>query len=268
MPERLSVPGGSLAVWTEGAGSPVVFVHAAIADHRMWTREAHALAGAHRTVRYDLRGYGGSTPATGAFSFVDDLHRLIEHYRLDRPWVVACSMGGRIAVDYAVSHPNSISGLLLVAPGLSGVEGPFTPEELAWFEDDERRSKASADAWSRGDVPGATEGVRQMWCSALEGEALELFRRMVADNPKEVFEDRSARFDTAIAPPAAKRLAQLTVPVTVLIGDRDLPDVNVFARRLLAGVPHARRVDVEGADHLVNLSRPAAFDSALADLFA
>lgn len=260
----IDVPGGSLAYAVQGHGRPVVFIHAAIADGRMWERESATFASSRLTVRFDLRGYGASPPATTPFSPVGDLQAVVSGLGLAQPVLVGASMGGAMAIDFAVEHPNLVGGLLLVAPGLSGgIPPPYTPEEKAAFEEDDRRSQEAAQAWSKGDAPGAIEALRRLWCASLEGASLDLFRRMVEDNRAEVFENRSDQQAQPIKPPAAQRLGSIVVPTTVLVGDRDNPSMPHFARRIASGISGARLITVPGGDHLLNMSRPAAFDAAL-----
>ncbi len=229
----------------------------------MWAREQRTFSNEHRVVRFDLRGYGGSSPATQPFSYVRDVRSLVDHLRLDRPMLVGASMGGAFAINYALEHPNDLRGLLLVAPGISGgFEPPFEPAEQAAFEADEKQSGAIAGAWARHDLTAAIEGVRSLWCPALEGEALRLFRTMVTENAEEVLGDRSA-LHAERSPPAAARLSSIRVPTTVLVGDRDNPASAYFARRIAKGIPGAKLVEVSGADHLLNLGRPDAFDAGL-----
>jgi pimeloyl-ACP methyl ester carboxylesterase len=260
---KLKVAGGEVAYETSGAGSPVLFVHSVIADRRMWDRELSVFSKDHQAIRFDLRGFGGSTPTSGAFSNVEDVRSLLAHLHLPRAYLVGSSMGGGIAVDFALEHPEMVSGLLLAAPGLSGgLSPPFTPEEQAAFEYDDKKSQEIAQAWSKGDKTGAFELLRQLWCSALEGPSLELFHRMVVENAPEVFDNRTMQHATS-APPAAARLPALKAPTTVLIGDRDNPSSVPFARRVASSVVGSRLVTIPGADHLINLSRPAAFEAAL-----
>jgi pimeloyl-ACP methyl ester carboxylesterase len=63
--------------------------------------------------------------------------------------------------------------------------------------------------------------------------------------------------------PAVGRQSELRAPTTVLVGVRDNPSSRVFADRAVRSVSGARLVTVPGADHLVELSRPDAFDAAL-----
>jgi len=258
----LRLPGGTLAYEVRGEGPPVVFLHALIADHRMWEREVSLLSHDHRTVRFDLRGFGGSTPATSPFSYVEDLRALLSHLRLHRPYLVGASMGGGIAIDMALDHPELVGGLILAAPGLSGgVNPPFTKEEEAAFLEDDRRSKEVQQAWRNGQTDRARELLRLLWCPALEGPALKLFHQMVQQNSAEVFEDRTGRL--AQSRPAEGRLSGIRVPTHVLVGDRDNPSSIPFARRIARSIPGARLTEVPGGDHLLNLSQPLAFEKVL-----
>jgi 3-oxoadipate enol-lactonase len=264
----LDVPGGKIAYEEAGRGPPIVLLHEGIADRRMWNREFPRLAREHRVIRYDLRGYGGSTPATSAYSAVRDLRALLDHLHVDRPLVVGPSMGGRIALDLALAHPDSVGALLLVAPGYSGMDYDHVPGGKATFERDERLSQAAADAWAAGKLEEATEHLRQLWASELRGESLDLFRAMVRENAEEVFGDRSARLEEREGPPAASRLGDVRAPTLILVGDRDNPAMPHLSNYLARGIPGAKVQLVPGADHLLNLSRPDALDAALPEILS
>ena len=266
--QTLVVPGGKIAYEVAGRGPGIVLLHEGIADRRMWNREFPLLARDHRVMRYDLRGYGGSTPATSAYSAVDDLRVLLDHLQLERPLLVGPSMGGRIALDLALSHPEKVGGLLLIAPGYSGMDYDHVPGGKATFERDEQLSKAASDAWAAGHLEEATEHLRQLWASALTGGALELFRTMVRENAKEVFEDRSGQHERREGAPAAGRLSEVRAPTHILVGDRDNPAMPHLANYLARGIPGAEVEHVPGADHLLNLSAAGAFDAAVPKLLA
>jgi pimeloyl-ACP methyl ester carboxylesterase len=262
-PKSLEVPGGKIAYEEAGRGPPIVLLHEGIADRRMWNREFPLLAQTHHVVRYDYRGFGGSAPAKAKYSSIGDLVILCDHLRLSKPLIVGPSMGGRIALDLTLAHPDKVGGLLLIAPGYSGMDYDHVPGGKATFERDETLSKAAADAWAAGKLEEATEHLRELWASALTGSSLDLFRTMVRENAKEVFEDRSAQFDTREGEPAAGRLKEIRVPVRILVGDRDNPAMPHCANFLARGITGAAVQLVPGADHLLNLSRPDAFDAAL-----
>jgi len=263
MAEFLEVSGGKIAYDVAGSeGSPsIVMIHEGIADRRMWDREFGALGKRYRVVRYDLRGYGGSTPAGQAFSSIDDLKAIMNNLKLDRPLVIGPSIGGRIALDFVVAHPGTVRGLLLVSPGFSGMDYPMFPEGA--FDVDEKASKAAYEAYKTGKVDEAIEHLRGLWGAALKGKDLELFRTMVRENADEVFLDRSGQHERPVEPKAATQLSKLNLPLLVLVGDRDNPAQPHVARYLADHVPGAKLRVIPGADHLLNLTAPKAFDEAV-----
>lgn len=261
--KTLEVPGGTISYEEAGRGRPVVLLHEGIADRRMWNREFPLLGRDHHVVRYDLRGYGGSPPATSSYSPVRDLIALLDARGLSRPLIVGPSVGGKISLDLALAHPEKVGALLLIAPGYSGMDYDHVPGGKATFEKDERLSKAASDAWAAGNLEEATEHLRELWASSLTGSSLELFRAMVRDNAKEVFEERSGQFETREGKPAAGRLGEIRVPTRILVGDRDNPAMPHCANFLARGIAGAQVQLVPGADHLLNLSRPDAFDAAI-----
>jgi 3-oxoadipate enol-lactonase len=260
--KTLDVPGGKISYEEAGRGRPVVLLHQGIADRRVWNREFPLLAREHHVVRYDLRGFGGSEPATSKYSSVGDLLALLDHLGLRRPLIVGPSVGGRISLDLTLAYPERVGALLLIAPGYSGMDYDQVPGGKATFERDETLSKAAADAWAAGKLEDATEYLRQLWASALTGSALDLFRTMVRENDKEVFGERSGQFETREGGPAAARLKEIRVPTRILVGDLDNPAMPHCANFLGRGIAGAKVQLVPGADHLLNLSEPEAFDSA------
>src|SRR5579859_6234281 len=144
----LDVSGGKISYEEAGRGRPIVLLHEGIADRRMWDREFPRLALGHQVVRYDLRGYGSSPPATAPFSPVRDLVTLLDHLGMKQPLIVGPSVGGKIALDLTLAHPERVGALLLVAPGYSGMDYDHVPGGKATFERDEVLSKAASDAWA------------------------------------------------------------------------------------------------------------------------
>lgn len=232
----------------------------------MWGREFAALGSDRTVTRYDRRGLGRSPPATAAYSEMDDLRAVLGQGSGEPALIVGCSNGGRIAIDFALENPTAVRALLLVAPGLSGFTAELAPEGKPDYDRDNARSSAIFGAWSAGRREEALEGLRNYWCSATTGANRELVERMMRENAGEIFTDASARYETAVDPPAALRLRSLRVPTVVMYGDHDEPTMGHIVGRIVREIPGARFVPVPGGDHLVNLSRPEAFDAALGSL--
>ncbi len=102
-------------------GEPIVLVHGNCSAARFWEELIVALAERYRVVAPDLRGYGRTDAAPldatrGVRDFGDDLHALFEALGLHRPHLAGWSLGGAVAMQYAINHPNNVASLTLVAP--------------------------------------------------------------------------------------------------------------------------------------------------------
>jgi pimeloyl-ACP methyl ester carboxylesterase len=128
------VDGGVLAWESAGEGPGVAFLHPGLWDSRVWDEQFGVFSKTYRVLRHDFRGYGRSSrPEPGKpYSHVDDLEGVMDAAGVDRAALIGNSMGGRVAIDFALEHPSRVSALVLAAPGLSGFEG--TPEEESRWE--------------------------------------------------------------------------------------------------------------------------------------
>lgn len=119
-----------LAYDEAGSGPAIVFVHAGVADRRMWDHQFTAFARTHRVVRYDWRGHGGSADHEGPVAHHEDLLALMDALGIERAVLVGASFGGAYCADAALAAPERVEALALVCPGMSGHEWPeaFTRE--------------------------------------------------------------------------------------------------------------------------------------------
>src|ERR1700756_3460854 len=143
------VDNGLLYYETAGKGPALVLIHAGFLDSRMWDDQFELFSKTHKVIRYDVRGFGKSDKATSKFSNYSDLHTLLEYLRVESASLIGCSMGGRIALDFAVEHPNEVQSLILVSPAVSGYKPSDPEEERLWKEFDDRM-KPQEDAIREG----------------------------------------------------------------------------------------------------------------------
>jgi pyruvate dehydrogenase E2 component (dihydrolipoamide acetyltransferase) len=116
-----------------GDGPPILFIHGFGADLNTWMFNQPALAERHRTIALDLPGHGGSTKALDSAvdesSFAADIDRFLAALNIDRVHLVGHSMGGGIALAFAVWQPERVASLTLIA------SAGFGPEINAAFID-------------------------------------------------------------------------------------------------------------------------------------
>jgi pimeloyl-ACP methyl ester carboxylesterase len=243
-----------LAADVFGDGDPVVFLHAAACDKRMWRDQLDGVSATHQAIAYDRRGVGETLADKEYHSSVADLMAVIETLGRGKPaTLVACSQGGRVAIDAALAHPSRIKGLVLIAPSVSGSPTPVYPSEidaLLALQNDAEQSRdvarvcaIKAHLWL--DGPYQAEG-------RITGEARRLFLEMSAIALRTP--PIGADLDTA---PAYQRLHELAAPTLVIWGDLDFPNIQDRCRYVVASLPNAEGRVLTGAAHLPSLERPA-----------
>ncbi len=251
------VNGTRLHYQAAGAGEPAVLLHAFMLDSRMWDDQFEVLANDFRVIRYDARGFGRSAaPSPGApYSHVDDLAALLEKLDARAPHLVGASMGGRFALDYAVTHPDRVRSLVVIDPVVSGWQ--WSPEWLASYA-------PIVEAGRRGDVSAA----KRLWLDhALLAPARE--RPELAARLKAMVDDYSGwhlvqpNAERPIAPPTVEQLGRIRAATLVVVGERDLPEFQRIAERIEHGVAGATRMTIPRAGHLPNMEAPEAVTRAL-----
>ncbi len=260
----LEVPGGRLYYEVTGAGRDVTLIHPGLWDSRTWNPQVPVLADAgYRVIRYDLRGYGRSSRLTGEpYSNVRDLVSVLDAAGSEQTVLVGCSMGGGVAIDFTLEHPDRVSALVPVASALGGFEA--LQEEDDWWEEVSAPIDAAIDA---GDLVAAEELRLRIWAPlGTQDEPGSRIRSIAFDNLHEMTMDEAAHEE--LDPPAAHRLSEIDVPTLVLLPEHDPPYARRVSELIALGILGARKVTVPGADHVVNLRVPQEFDRLLLGFLA
>jgi pimeloyl-ACP methyl ester carboxylesterase len=249
-----------MSVYNEvaGDGPAVVLIHAGICDSRMWDPQWTTFPRAHRTIRYDLRGFGRSPLTPGPFAHARDLAVLLDGLGVERAALVACSYGGQVALELAVARPDLVELLVLVGASLPGRD--WSPAVRSSFAEEER-------ALQRGDLDAAVETNLRTWVDGTgrpAGTVDPTVREAVRRMQRRAFELQLPFADNDeeenLEPDWPDRLGKVQVPALVLDSDHDQPDIHAIARRLARELPQARTATIAGAAHLPSMERPAAFD--------
>ncbi len=247
----------TFAYETAGAGRPLVFIHAGIADSRMWDRQFSDLADSFTVVRYDMRGFGRTPPAEGPYAHYEDLAALLTHLGLDRVSLVGCSMGSKTALDFALCYPERVDRLILSSPAVGGLvfEGP-PPRQAAELD-------AAEEA---GDLARLNELEMQVWVDGPQRTPDQVDRsvRELASQMNAIaLANEGIGEEQPLQPAAAGRLNEVHEPTLIIVGDLDAPRTLAAADRLTANLPDARKVVISGAAHLPNMEQPEAYNRHL-----
>lgn len=246
----------------------LVLLHGFMGSSASWgSAVVDALASTGRSpVLVDLPGHGRHAGVVAPWRFTveavaADILRYADHSPVD---LVGYSMGGRLALDFALTYPGRVRRLVLesASPGLE------TDEERAQRRaDDEKLAKRLED-----------EGIDSFvdhW------EDLPLFESQKALPPEVRAGHRAGRLrnhapslaaalrglGTGTLPSHWGALSRCTVPTLLLAGELDARYVGV-GERMQARMPSARLVVVPGAGHTVHLEKPAAWVEAVAGFLA
>jgi 3-oxoadipate enol-lactonase len=248
----VTVQGAPLYYEVRGDGPPVLLIHAGVADSRMWDPQWETLSAEYRLIRFDMRGWGRSTPPDGPFAHHDDARALLDHLGIESAHVAGVSFGARVAIDFALAYPERVRSLILGAPSVGGMEP--APEIQAFGEKE--------DAYlETGDLSAATQLNIDFWVVGPVRMAYEVDAAV----RQSVYEMQHAAFEVALPPnfapfglqpPAVGRLGEIRVPTLVLVGDADHPPVIETARRVAAEIPRAQLVVRQNVGHMVTMERP------------
>ncbi len=238
-----------------GQGPALLLIHAGVGDLRMWDQQWAAFAQQYQTIRYDMRSFGKSQVPARPFANHEDAAALLHHIGIHKAHVIGASFGGAVALDFALTYPEMVASLILVAPAMGG----YPPsEDIQQFGREENALVAS------GDVEAATELNLRMWVDGplrAPGQVDPLIRQKIHDMQYHAFTASipEGAEDIELDPPAAERLAELHLPVLIFAGDLDVPQKLALAQEITTQVAGAQQVIVPGAAHMLSMEQPELF---------
>ena len=248
---------------TAGKGMPLVMIHAGVADSRQWNNEFTDFAQSYQVIRYDMRGYGKSEPVDGEFSHLSELVSLLDALEIHGPVVLmGCSMGGGLAMDFALTHPSRAKALIMVDAGPSGLKlDVATPSKFADAE----------KAFEAGDLDLVAEIETQIWFDGMDRtpeQVNQAMRKLLFEMNRIALSHEVKQLGKRLPntqTPAFDRLEDLDIPVLVIIGAHDTPYILAAADYMTEKLPSARKVIIEDAAHLPNMDQPHEFHGIVKD---
>jgi pimeloyl-ACP methyl ester carboxylesterase len=263
---RAKVNGVELNYEVHGDGYPLVLAHGFTASMDMWDDQIPAFAKKYRVVVYDSRGHGASeAPADLAqydlWTCVEDQRALMDRLDIREAYVGGLSMGGMIAMRFALKYPERVRALLLCDTG-PGLQGPHRH----WFD----ALYGSASNLVRTEGVGAW--LKRMWPVLAQAfppqgqlpagvrRHLEGLEHMSADGflgGAQALRDQES---------VLERLSEIRVPTLIIVGDRDLllGDSRAMQQRIAGN----RFVLIRNSLHGTAVWQPEAFATAVLDFLA
>lgn len=276
----VDVNGAGLEMIERGTGHPVVLVHGSASDHRTWQAQLDGFSGEHRVIAYSRRYHRPNARIRDDADYsmlehVDDLRELLTGLRLGPVHLVGHSYGAFVALLLAIRDPARVRTLALTEPPALTL---FTstrprPAELlrvlltrpraavAIFRFGAFGMEPATRAARRGDLEAAT---RVSGRAVLGRDAYDRLSEERLDQARD--NTIAAEFTGSGFPPLPDADVRGVRIPTLLVGGARSP--AFFARildRLEELLPHAERVRIEGASHIVHEDQARAYNEAVLD---
>lgn len=259
----VDIGNGYLYYEEAGEGVPLIFVHGHSLDCRMWDRQFYVFARNYRTIRYDLRGYGKSSPQSEDYQFthVEDLVALMDSLHIDKAHIVGLSLGGYIGTDMLGWFPERMLSAVLASGNLRKSKGPSQPmtsDEAAL------RDKEISDLKARG-----IDAMKKEWFDGLvaSGGTLrdsirEPLWKMINDWDAWQPLHKEVRVTAGMDAFEELKKKRPEVPVLILEGRSEN---NRFPEHpeILDYLPNAKMMVIDDCGHMLNMERPKEFNKIL-----
>jgi pimeloyl-ACP methyl ester carboxylesterase len=253
--EVVRANGLEIAYERVGEGPPLVFVHGAAADGRLWQPQLAALADEFTVVAWDEPGAGHSSDVPADFSvedYANCLAALIEELALGPAHVAGLSWGGTVVQELYRHHPGLVATLILVDT-YAGWKGSLPEEEVRARVAGLRRTLATPAGEFDPTPPGLFAGDPPV-------EFLPLLKEITA-----AVRPESLRTQLSLMADADQRdlLPRIAVPTLLIWGELDARSPLSVAYQFQQEIPDTKLVVIPGAGHVSNLEQPELFDEAV-----
>jgi 3-oxoadipate enol-lactonase len=257
----VDVPDGKLYFESAGNGAEtIVLIHDGLVHDVIWDNQFDAFAEKYRMVRYDRRGYGRSPKPEKQFSNIEDLYQVMSYLKIDKAILIGMSSGGGLAIDFTIQYPDKVSYLIAVGAVVGGFSftdhfqtrgGRLTAADYA-DRDKLLRYFVLEDPYET--APQDTTAREKLW-------------KIMKSNPQNIARENN-RLNRPPQRHAIDALGEIRIPVLIVTGEDDIPDVFAHSGAIEAGIPNAKRVIIRNAGHLVPFEQPEVFNEEVMNFLA
>lgn len=252
LPKKVRLGDHDTVVSVTGKGEPLVLLHAIGLDWRMWRDAILPLAKHHRVIAYDLRGHGYAQPAPKPLSlkrWADDLLHLSDHLKLEKFHVAGLSLGGSIALEFALAHQDRLKSLNVIATSVHGSKETF----LQRAEDSEKHGMDAQVA------PTLIRWFTPEWL-AVNGWSVRYARERIL---RAMVDNWAGAWRAIAEPHLFERIHEIKVTTRLIAAELDKSATLDSMREMARKIHKAKLHIIEGASHMASLMRPVELAEAL-----
>ncbi len=259
--------GQELYYEVHGDGPALVLVMGIGYDSSLWTlAQVPVLSTQFQVILVDNRDAGRSSKARHPYKIADmadDLAGLLDALGIQRSHLLGLSMGGMIALEFALRHGDRLDRLVLAGTGAAPARSAVDPIQIwSWVKAND----------ATGEVFGGQQFVSLFSTAFLRNhEAVRDTTELLASNPYPMSPEAYGRQADAYRQfDALDRLAAITAPTLVVVGEQDLLTPPWIAREVAEAIPGARFEVIrgDGSSHVVPIECPDEFNRLVLDFFS
>lgn len=253
---KITVKNQTVSYSDEGPnGAPVIIlIHGFPFNKSMWNDQMEMLTENFRVIAYDVRGFGNSEAGTSDFTvdlFVSDLLGLMDVLKIEKAMLCGLSMGGYIALNAIENYPKRFSALILCDTNCVA----DTPEAV------EKRMVTIEKIDKYGVEPFANESIKNLFAPisfVTNQEKIAVVKEMIM---KATVPSLSATLlALTLRKETCSKLAEIKVPVLILVGEDDKITPPVAARQMHKNIKGSILNVIENAGHLSNIENSYEFN--------
>jgi len=236
-----------------GQGPALVFLHAFPLDHSMWNGQLEFFSRHHRVIATDTFGFGASQPPKpwSMSDMGEALRQLLDHLHIERCSLAGLSMGGYIAIPFAIANPTRIEKLVLAhtrARGDTDIEKNNRNGMIQSLKDEGIEALPPRMVSRLLGSSAGTELGRDLTESILRASAEACIHAVTA------MRDRLDQ---------TQNLKRITCPTLVIAGPEDQIITVEDCRTMASTIPTGTLEVIANTGHLSSLEAPSAFNRSL-----
>lgn len=251
----IDVDGANIHYEITGSGPTLVLIHGFALDSRLWDSQIEAFSKKYKVLRYDLRGFGKSDlPGSKPYSHSKDLKVLLDHLEIATVYILGLSLGGMVAIDFALKYPEKVDALITADSALDGFD---------LIEFGKSFENVVNLAFSSGiDEAKAYFGSLDLFkpASKIPAVADHLWNILADYSGWHFMNENPANWSD---PPAIQQLEKIQSPTLVIIGENDSSEFHEISDILDQEIIGSRKEVILGVGHLSNLENPEKFNEVV-----
>jgi len=263
---KLEAGGVDLNYELSGEGASLTLVHGFTDNLNMWYNQVPVFSERFQVLVYDVRGHGKTKTPEGGFSmdlFAADVHALLKALGIEKTCILGYSMGGRIALRFALEHPEMTRGLVFANSGVMGSDVQPTERQLAELAE---RRRQLVEMFETGQIEVIADGMAERSFSPgfrdKDPATFQKYKDVKLQNdPRHYLAIMQAMVEAITNPPD---LRQLQCPALIIAGEQDSFMAVAEAKSMERAIGDAT-VRVLPTGHAAAIEAPQAFNQAVLD---